>query len=133
MDTRWEELQEMKRRLAVQIGDLRARTREVVADALRVQQESRRVRSDAAELRVEVNNRRLSVGQRLGFRPIGRAASGSRILRRARPSEHPHAAEIIALHELHAEHERSAGRDESAAKAQGRADRIRRLVDRERT
>ena len=62
----------------------------------------------------------------------GAAAPSADILRQARPSEHPASAEIIALHELHAEHERSAGRDASADAAQRRANRIRRLSVRSR-
>lgn len=132
MDARWKELRKTKRRLASQIADLRTQTRELLADAVRVRDESKRTRSDAAELRVEVNHRRLSLGRRLEARTRGRPAGTSAgVLQRARPSEHPDAAEIIALHELHAEHERSAGRGESAERAQGRANRIRRLVERQ--
>jgi hypothetical protein len=52
---------------------------------------------------------------------VKRIAETLEVLRRVHPSNNPSAADIVALHELHARHERSEGRDERADAAEERA------------
>jgi hypothetical protein len=52
---------------------------------------------------------------------VKRIAETIEVLRRAHPRNNPSAADIAALHELHARHERSEGRDERADAAEERA------------
>jgi hypothetical protein len=60
--------------------------------------------------------------------PRKRIAEGQEtidVLRRVHPANHPDAATIAELHEVHAKHEREHGRIENARRASARADRAR--------
>jgi len=52
---------------------------------------------------------------------IRRSRETLEALRRADPRNHPSAEDIVYLHELHAQHEREAGREDRAAAAEERA------------
>lgn len=136
MNGGWEEPKATAVRMAGEVEAARVRSRQLLERSGRVRRETEETRSRAAERRVESNNRRLARRIPLPGRTLAgagrdrceRAIEPGPILRRAAPSQRPRPEDIIALHELHAEHERSHGREGRAEEAERRADRIRHLA-----